>query len=614
MTYTHIFFQAFIYLLATVITVPIAKRIGLGAVLGYLIAGIIIGPYILGLVGTHSDSVMHIAEFGVVMMLFLVGLELRPAMLWELRKPLLLTGGLQVVATIGVITLIAKLFGLDTASAFAVGMIFTSSSTAIVLQMLNEKGWIKLEAGSTIFAVLLFQDIAIIPMLAFFPLLSTKAASISTGVSGIEQTILIILLITAIIISGRYLVRPIFRFIASSKLHEAFTALALLLVIGIALAMQYVGLSPALGAFLAGVVLAESEYRHELEADIEPFKGLLLGLFFISVGSSINFPLIIQHLALIISLVALLVAVKFAVLFILGKIFHKPLRDNLMISMTLAQGGEFCFVLLSFATQEEILSTNLTRELVAVVALSMLITPLIMLFYEKILEPHLLKDKIIGESDIVDQDNPVIIAGFGRFGQVVGRFMVANGIGTTVLDIDANQVDAVRKFGFKVFYGDAERIEVLNTAGLSKARVLVLAIDDTEAALKIAGMVRHAHPKIKILIRVRSRTNVYDALHQGMLFENIYRETFDSALTMASDTLQALGINAEKADCSALKFKKIDQESLLKMSGLYNNGKMSEDYITQAREHNKELENILIADQERVHNSKDTNVNEPIGG
>lgn len=613
MTYTHIFFQAFIYLLATVITVPIAKRIGLGAVLGYLIAGIMIGPNVLGLVGMHSDSVMHIAEFGVVMMLFLVGLELRPSMLWELRKPLLLTGGLQVVVTIGVITLIAKLFGLNTASAFAIGMIFTSSSTAIVLQMLNEKGWIKLEAGSTIFAVLLFQDIAVIPMLAFFPLLSTKAASASSGISGIQQTILIILLIAAIIISARYLVRPIFRFIASSKLHEAFTALALLLVIGIALAMQYVGLSPALGAFLAGVVLAESEYRHELEADIEPFKGLLLGLFFISVGSNINFPLIIQHLTLIISLVILLVSVKFIVLFALGKIFNKSLRDNLLISMTLAQGGEFCFVLLSFAAQEEILSINLTRELVAVVALSMLITPLIMLFYEKILEPRLLKNKIAGESDVVEQDNPVIIAGFGRFGQVVGRFMVANGIGTTVLDIDANQVETVRKFGVKVFYGDAKRIEVLNTAGLSKAKVLVLAIDDTEAALKIAGMVHHAHPKIKILIRVRNRTNVYDALHQGILFENIYRETFDSALSMASDTLQALGIDAKKANCSALKFKKIDQENLLKMLDLYN-GKMNDDYITQAREHNKELENILIADQKIVHNLKDTNVNEPIEG
>ncbi len=611
MDYTHIFFQAFIYLLATVITVPIAKKIGLGAVLGYLIAGIIIGPFVLGLVGNNTDSVMHIAEFGVVMMLFLVGLELRPAMLWELRKPLLFTGGLQVILTIGVITLIAKFFGLSNASAIAIGMIFTSSSTAIVLQMLNEKGWIKLEAGSTIFAVLLFQDIAVIPMLSLFPLLSNKVSNLDgNSLSGIKQTILIFSLIAAIILSGKYLVRPIFKFIASSKLHEAFTALALLLVIGISLAMQYVGLSPALGAFLAGVVLAESEYRHELEADIQPFKGLLLGLFFISVGSNINFLLISQHLALIMSLVLLLVVTKFLVLFILGNIFKKQLRDNLMTSMILAQGGEFCFVLLSYATKEEVLSSNLSKELVAVVALSMLITPLVMLFYEKAIEPYLSKAQLNQESDVVGQENPVIIAGFGRFGQIIGRLMLANKIGTTVLDIDANQVENVRKFGFKVFFGDAKRIEVLNTAGLSHAKVLVLAIDDSEAALQIAGIVHTTYPNIKILMRVHSRTHVYDAIKKGISFENIYRETFDSALNMATNTLTALGFEENIANNLTVKFKQTDEESLLKMTNLYD-GKITDDYIsevkktmgdyiTQSENHNKELEEILTADLETM--------------
>lgn len=356
MSYSNIFMQAFIYLLATVIAVPIAKKIGLGSVLGYLLAGIIIGPFILHLVGNNSGHVMHFAEFGVVMMLFLVGLELRPEMLWNLRRSLLVTGGLQVVVTILVIATIARLFGQELASSIAIGMIFTSSSTAIVLQLLNEKGWIKLEAGSSIFAVLLFQDIAVIPMLAIFPLLSTTSIQSASTLAGWQKTGLIILLIAGIVIGGRYLIRPVFRFIASSKINEAFTAMALLLVIGTALAMQYVGLSPALGAFLAGVVLAESEYRHQLEADIEPFKGLLLGLFFISGGASIDFSLIANNLGLIISLVILLMSVKFAVIFSLGKIFRTKLRDNLLIAMTLAQGGEFCFVLLSFSLEQHILT------------------------------------------------------------------------------------------------------------------------------------------------------------------------------------------------------------------------------------------------------------------
>lgn len=599
MTYTHIFTQAFVYLLATVITVPLAKRIGFGSVLGYLLAGIIIGPYVLGLVG-DNDSVMQIAEFGVVMMLFLVGLELRPAMLWQLRKPLLLIGGLQVLLTTLVITLIAKLFKLSWVEAFTIGIIFTSSSTAIVLQLLNEKGWIKLEAGSTIFSVLLFQDIAIIPMLAIFPLLGTPVTNIEHHMmSGWMQAGLILLLLITIIIAGKYLFRPIFRFIANSKLHEAFTALALLLVIGIALAMEFVGLSPALGAFLAGVVLAESEYRHELEADIEPFKGLLLGLFFMSVGSTINFTLIAAHLLLISVLVILLVIVKFSIMFLLGKFFQCKLRDNLMIAMTLAQGGEFCFVLLSYALQEQILSAILVKELVAVVALSMLLTPLIILFYEQILEPLFISGMVEVESDVVEQYNPVLIAGFGRFGQVVARFMLANGIGTTVLDIDANQVDVVRKFGFKVFYGDGQRLELLKQAGLMHAKILVIAIDDTDIALNIAAMVKQAYPKIKIMLRVRNRSNVYQALRQNIEFDHIYRETFDSALHMATDVVKELGIEESRALCSANKFRKFDEDELMHMYTKFD-GTINDDYVSYARAHIKELENILNSDREII--------------
>ncbi|HLX52317.1 MAG TPA: monovalent cation:proton antiporter-2 (CPA2) family protein [Aquella sp.] len=600
MTYTHMFTQAFVYLLATVITVPIAKRIGLGSVLGYLLAGIIIGPFVLSLVG-GSDGVMQFAEFGVVMMLFLVGLELRPAMLWELRKPLLLTGGLQVIVTTLVITLIAKLFKLSWVEAFTIGIIFTSSSTAIVLQLLNEKGWIKLDAGSTIFAVLLFQDIAVIPMLAIFPLLGTPVANVEhNALSGWMQTVLILLLLATIIFAGKYLFRPIFRFIAASKLHEAFTALALLLVIGIALAMEFVGLSPALGAFLAGVVLAESEYRHELEADIEPFKGLLLGLFFMSVGSAINFTLIAQHVPTILVMVILLIVVKFCVMFILCKFFQCKLRDNLLIAMTLAQGGEFCFVLLSYALQERILSAILVKELVAVVALSMLLTPLIMLFYEKILEPWFISDMVNGESDVVEQNNPVLIAGFGRFGQVVGRFMLANGIGTTILDIDANQVESIRKFGFKVFYGDGQRLELLNQAGLMHAKVLIIAIDDADNALNIAAMVKQAYPNMKIFLRIRNRTNVYQALRQDIAFDHLYRETFDSALHMATDVIKELGIEENRALCSAQKFRKIDEDMLMRMYTQFD-GETDDGYISYVRAHVKELEGILNSDREVIY-------------
>lgn len=602
MSYSNIFMQAFIYLLATVIAVPIAKKIGLGSVLGYLLAGIIIGPFILHLVGNNSGHVMHFAEFGVVMMLFLVGLELRPEMLWNLRRSLLVTGGLQVVVTILVIAIIARLFGQELASSIAIGMIFTSSSTAIVLQLLNEKGWIKLEAGSSIFAVLLFQDIAVIPMLAIFPLLSTTSIQSASTLAGWQKTGLIILLIAGIVIGGRYLIRPVFRFIASSKINEAFTAMALLLVIGTALAMQYVGLSPALGAFLAGVVLAESEYRHQLEADIEPFKGLLLGLFFISVGASIDFSLIANNLGLIISLVILLMSVKFAVIFSLGKIFRTKLRDNLLIAMTLAQGGEFCFVLLSFSLEQHILTQMLTNELVAVVALSMLLTPIVMLIYEKVLEPRLIQINNTEEHDVKEQDNPVLVAGFGRFGQIVGRFMLANGIGTTVLDIDANQIETMRKFGFEVFYGDATRLELLQIAGIAKAKILVVAINDATSAIKMAHEVRRNYPHLKILLRVQNRINVYEALQDNFASENIFRETFESALQMAGKAYQNLGYAKEHTEKMLDKFRSYDFEQLNNFAKLYT-GSIDDGYINQVRKNVAALENVLNTE---LHISKNS--------
>ncbi|MDH3258851.1 MAG: monovalent cation:proton antiporter-2 (CPA2) family protein, partial [Deltaproteobacteria bacterium] len=395
------FYQAFVYLSAAVISVPLAKRLGLGSVLGYLIAGFIIGPFGLALIGKEGQDVMHFAEFGVVMMLFLIGLELQPSLLWRLRGPILGTGGLQVCVTTAVIASLGMVLGLPFQSALAVGMTLALSSTAIVLQTLNEKGLIRTDAGQSAFSVLLFQDIAVIPMLALMPLLAVKGAGVVTdvqvshgsttwveGLPGWGQALVVASVIAAIIIAGLFLVRPVFRTVARTGLRELFTAAALLLVIGIALLMSKIGLSPALGTFLAGVVLANSEYRHELEGDIEPFKGLLLGLFFISVGASIDFSLISSSPALIGMLVGGLILIKFIILLILGRVFKMGIDQNMLFAFALAQGGEFAFVLFSFAVQNNVISDSLANPLIAAVALSMALTPLLLLINEKIVQPR----------------------------------------------------------------------------------------------------------------------------------------------------------------------------------------------------------------------------------
>ncbi|MBT3604434.1 MAG: potassium transporter, partial [Candidatus Latescibacteria bacterium] len=450
------FFQAFVYLMAAVISVPIAKRVGLGSVLGYLIAGIVIGPFVLGLVGEEGQDVMHFAEFGVVMMLFLIGLELQPALLWRLRGPILGMGGLQVGVTTVLIGGIALAFGQTWQVGLALGMTLALSSTAIVLQGLNEKGLMKTEGGQSSFSVLLFQDIAVIPMLAIFPLLAVGHAvgghddghgSLIAHLPGWQQGLVVIALVAGIVVMGRVLLRPVFRFIASTRLRESFTATALLLVIGIAMAMSACGLSPALGTFVAGVVLADSEYRHELESNVEPFKGLLLGLFFIAVGASIDFNLFGEQPGTIVGLVSGLVILKFVVLFVLGMIFKLPTSQNFLLSFALAEAGEFGFVLFSFATQNQVLPPDVASVMIVVVALSMLIAPLLMIINEKLVQPRFATGEEKREMDTIDEENAVIIAGFGRFGNVVGRLLKAQGIGATVLDLDPEQIEALRQFG-----------------------------------------------------------------------------------------------------------------------------------------------------------------------
>ncbi|HYF61528.1 MAG TPA: monovalent cation:proton antiporter-2 (CPA2) family protein [Herpetosiphonaceae bacterium] len=595
--------QAFVYLLAAVAAVPVAQRLGLGSVLGYLLAGVIIGPFALGLVGSEGADVMHFAEFGVVMMLFVVGLELEPALLWRLRAPILGLGGLQVLVTALAVAGIALLLGVAWRAALAIGMIFSLSSTAIVLQMLNEKGLMKTEAGQSSFAVLLFQDIAVIPMLAIFPLLATAPAdshaadshAAETFVAGLPawaQTLAVLAAVGLIVAGGRFLIRPLFRAIAGTRLRELFTAAALLLVIGIALLMTQVGLSPALGTFLAGVVLANSEYRHELESDIDPFKGLLLGLFFIAVGASIDFGLILERPLLVAGLVAGLIAVKFAVLFGLARLFGLGMDQRMIFACALAQVGEFAFVLFSFANQEGVLAAEQTGVLVAVVALSMALTPLLMLVNERLALPRLgTRERAEREPDAIDEDSPVIIAGFGGFGATVGRLLKANGIRTTVLDIDSDQVDVLRKLGLKVYYGDASRHDLLHTAGAARARLLVLALDTPEKTLELVHTARRHFPNLTIMARAFDWADAHGLLNAGV--DYVYRESLDASLRMGTDALRMLGFRAYHAQRAAQTFLRHDEASLRQLAAVRGDRVV---YLNTARQRIAELERILLSD------------------
>jgi monovalent cation:proton antiporter-2 (CPA2) family protein len=464
------FLQAFIYLSAAVVSVPIARRLGLGSVLGYLLAGIVIGPYLLGLVGAEGEDVMHFAEFGVVMMLFVIGLELEPELLWRLRAPILGLGGLQVGGTTALVTTFCILGGLPWQQALALGMTVSLSSTAIVLQTLKEKGLLRSSGGESSFSVLLFQDIAVIPMLALLPLLAVThdtgeaAAHAATGgwISELPawgRAVAVLGAVALIIVGGRYLLRPIFRLLGRSRLREVFTAAVLLLVIGIALLMTKVGLSPALGAFLAGVVLANSEYRHELEADIEPFKGLLLGLFFIAVGASIDFSLIGRDPGLIAGATMGVLALKFSVLLALAKIFRLGTAQALLFAFALPQVGEFAYVLLSFASQEGVLGAEITRPMTVVTALSMALTPLLLLLNERVVLPRFgTRRDPEREADPISERNTVLIAGFGAFGSTVGRLLRAKEVGTTVLEMDSDRVELLRRLGLHVYYGPPSKI------------------------------------------------------------------------------------------------------------------------------------------------------------
>lgn len=604
-------YQSFIYLGAAVVAVPVAKRLGLGSVLGYLLAGILIGPYIIGLVGEEGQDVMHFAEFGVVMMLFLVGLELKPSLLWKLRTPILGLGGFQVLITTGAIFALTLMFtDLVWQTALAVGLTLALSSTAIVLQTLNEKGLMKTVGGQNAFSVLLFQDIAVIPILAIFPLLAiTEGVGGGHGVNHlwidhfplVIKTAIIFGVVLSIILGGKYLISPAFRLIARTGLRELFTAAALLLIVGIALLMNQVGLSPALGTFLAGVVLAQSEYRHELETDIEPFKGLLLGLFFIAVGASIDFQLIANSPALIASLVAGIVVVKFIILAAVGKVFGMKHDNNFLFTFSLAQGGEFAFVLVSFALQNGVMTTSTANPLIAAVAITMALTPLLMIINEKLIQPRIgTKEANKRKEDEVIEKNNVIIAGFGRYGSTVGRFLQANGVTATYLDIDPDNVDLLRRVGLNVFYGDASRYDLLKAAGGDEASMLIIAVDEQEKAFEIIQTARKHFPNLTIFARADHYLSGYEMLDQGVKkFFNQYEE---SALRLGADALTELGKGQHQAQRALQLFRKRNRIMLQELQELRHE---RSELLLGTKQRIKDMESLLEDDLLRFGKDKD---------
>lgn len=598
-------FQATVYLAASVIMVPIAKKLSLGSVLGYLLAGIIIGPFVLGFIGEEGEDLMHFAEFGVVMMLFIIGLELEPELLWKMRKSILGLGAMQVVITTLVIAAAALAFGLAWNIALAAGLLLSLSSTAIVLQTLGEKGLMNTAAGQSSFAVLLFQDIAVIPMLAIFPLLSLGAKKEETVLAdahaqgtlldhlpGWAQPLAVLGAVAAVIALGRFVVIPLLRIIAKTRLREMFTAASLLVVVSIAALMISIGLSPALGTFLAGVVLANSEFKHELESDIEPFKGLLLGLFFIAVGASIDFALILAQPLVIIGLVLVLMVAKALIIWILGSVAKMGFDQNAIFSLSLSQAGEFGFVLVSFALSEAIFDQQTAGIINAVIAISMAFTPLVFLINEKWILP------IVGtrekpdekEADSMQEENPVIIAGFGHFGSTIGRLLRAHHINATVLDIDSDQVNWVRRMGLKVYYGDASRFDLLESAGAHKAKVIVIAIDNEEKRLEMIETIKKHFPNLRMFVRSANRYDSYDLMNAGML--HIYRETLDTSVRLATDVMKVLGYRAYHSERAGRKFLRYDEMKLKEMAAI----KDEQEYVLTAKRNIEEIEAILRAD------------------
>jgi len=579
--------QVALFLAATVIVVPLFKWLRLSAVLAYLAAGVVIGPWVLGLVD-DVDAILHFAELGVVLLLFVIGLELQPSRLWALRRSVFGTGGLQMTLTTFVLAAAGLWLGQPPLQSVVIAFALSLSSTALVLQVLAERSELKAHHGRSAFGILLFQDIAVMPALALLPLAAAGGGTLELGTLGFGA-----LVFASVVVGGHYLLRPVLRIVALTRVPEAFTAAALLVVLGTALLFEAASLSMALGAFIAGVLLADSEYRHELEANIEPFKGLLLGLFFIAVGMSANLGLLAERPLFVLSLAIAFLLLKGLTIWVVALLSRHRGAAARKLAVTMAGGGEFAFVLFSIAARDSILDPEIADLLLIVVTLTMIVSPLLMSLHARIEER--LAGPVAGPAfdEIPAEEEPrVIIAGFGRFGQIVARVLRAKRIRFTALEASQTQADFVRRFGNKLYYGDASRIDLLRAAGAGKAEVLVLAIDDVEASVRTAEMVHREFPRLRILSRARNRQHAFRLLDIGV--QVVLRETYASSLEMAEHALVALGIPREQAVDDVRRFRAHDEKTLAAQAAM----KGDEDKILQtARESAEQLERLFEADR-----------------
>ena len=601
---------ATIYLLSMIVAVPLAARLGLGSVLGYLICGILIGP-VMHLTGSALHDLQHFAEFGVVMMLFLIGLELEPRNLWNMRRKLLGLGGAQILGTMLILTLIGMALNLQWQVALVVGMILSLSSTAIVLQTLNEKGLMQTNGGRSSFSVLLTQDIAVIPMIALMPLLAVGQSAgvvaehgedhigeaFMASLPGWAATLTTLAAVGVVVLLGQFAIRPVFRYVIASRLREMETAMALLIVVGIASLMNFVGLSPALGTFLAGVMLAGSEFRHSLEAQVEPFKGLLLGLFFITVGAGMDFGLLFDKPIPILGITVALIASKALILWVIARISGMGKADRSLFTLSLAQAGEFGFVLISYAVSLAVLPQRLAEGFLLVIALSMLATPLLFILHSQVRKRLAeMTDDDTPDEDEIDEQQPIIIAGVGRFGQMVNRMVTMSGFQTTVLDPDLKVIQVMRRFGFKGYFGDPTRPEILAAAGLDGARILVAALDDPAANLKLVSYARERRPDLHIICRAHDRVDSYRLYAAGA--NDIIREMFDSSLRAGRYVLENAGLTKFEASELEKIFYQMDRASVRELAELWDPDiplEQNTEYVKRGQELNRTLEAALIS-------------------
>ena len=589
--------NSLIYLSAAVIAVPLSKALGLGSIIGYLAAGIAIGPWGLKLV-TNVQDILHFAEFGVVLMLFLIGLELEPSRLWKLRRPIFGWGSAQVFACAVALWLVGVVAGAPWKTSLVAALGLALSSTAIALQVFGERNLLPTTSGQAGFSILLFQDVAAIPILALIPVLGIAVGGDDVSSTGAKlmEIAKIIAVIGGIILGGRILLRPILRWIARSKTPEIFTAASLLLVVAIAALMQLVGRSMALGAFLAGVLLADSEYRRELETDIEPFKGLLLGLFFIAVGMSIDFGVLLRSPGLMAAVVVGFIAVKMVVIYVIAKLMGVPFQERPVFTLLLAQGGEFAFVVFQAAQGAEVFNKEMASILIGAVALSMLLSPLLLVLIDKLILPRYAASAGPAMEEISEQQTaPIVIAGFGRYGQIIGRMLSAEGIPVTVLDHDAELIEAIRPFGFKVFYGDATRLDLLRTAGAATAKILVLAVDDKAQSLKIVDIAREHFPQLQIVARARDVTHWNELRDRNVML--VERELFESSLRSGRSVLELLGHSPHEARQKAMRFRR---HNLALFEEMYPHRKDRATLITVARQGRAQLEDQMAKEREEA--------------